>query len=77
MRTFTEEVNQYYPKRAIRVIVGATQTYIGVNCDGLNEMKPEQIEWLNAHKPIHVWFSAKEVEFVFRGSQKYEKIVWG
>lgn len=81
MSNFSKIVNEYFPENAIRVIVGDTETYIGVNCGGLNEMKPEQIEWLDSHNPTSVKWGVKwgqwEKVIKYRKSVQYEKIVWG
>ena len=77
MKKFSEIVKVEFPNRPIRVKVGDTVSYMGINSRGLAEMKPEQIKWLDSHTIIHCWYSREEVEIVFRGSKKYEKIVWG
>ena len=74
---FSDLVKAEFPKRPIRVRVGDTESYMGVHCEGLAEMKPEQIKWLDSHAPIHKWYSAKEIELVYRKSKQYEQIVWG
>lgn len=74
---FSAIVEKEFPKRAIRIVVGDTQTYLGINSDGLNHLKTEQLKWLNSHKIKHLWYSIKEVEIVFQKSKKYNQIVWG
>lgn len=75
--TFSEIVNTYLPKHAIRVKVGDTETYIGKYCRGLCEMKKEQIEWLDTHTPIRTSMSWNEITLTYRKSEKYTNIVWG
>lgn len=74
---FSDYVKEYFPKRPIRIRVGDTESYMGRNCKGLNEMSPAQIDWLNNHKPIHILYSYSEIELVYRSSKKYTRIVWG
>ena len=76
MKKFSEIVRTEFPNRAIRVKVGDTCSYMGINSRGLDEMKSEQIDWLDSHKILHCWYSAKEIELIFKASKKYEKIVW-
>lgn len=77
MKKFSEIVKTEWPNRPIRIVVGNTVSYMGINCKGLKEMQLEQIEWLDSHKIIHCWYSKEEIEIVFKGSKKYDKIVWG
>ena len=76
---FTEIVNTYFPKKAIRVRVGNDETYLGVNCRGLECMTAEQIKWLDNHAPIHryEYFCKPEIEIVYKANKTYHKIVWG
>lgn len=75
-KKFSEIVNTEFPNRPIRVVVGNTVSYIGINSRGLKEMQSEQVKWLDSHKIVHCWYSQKEIEIVFKGSKKYDKIVW-
>ena len=77
MENFMTYYEEYFPFKNIRIKVGATITFIGVNSEGLAHLKPAQIEWLNSHKIMHAWLSKNEVELIYRSSPKYEKIVWG
>lgn len=75
--TFSEIANAYFPRFALRVRVGETETYIGKRCRGISEMCSSQRDWLDSHKPIHVYRQGDEIVIVFRGSKKYHEIVWG
>lgn len=74
---FSQIVAKEFPRRAIRIRVGDTESYMGIHSRGLNDMTPEQVQWLDNHNCIHCWYSYKEVEIVYRKSSKYDKIVWG
>jgi hypothetical protein len=74
---FSQIVAEEFPRRAIRVRVGNTESYMGIHSRGLNDMTPEQVHWLDSHNCIHCWYSYKEVEIIYRKSAKYDKIVWG
>lgn len=74
---FTNIVNNYWPARPIRITVGDTETYMGVNSRGLEHMREEQIKYLDSHEPMHMWCSKDEIHLVYRKSKKYNKIVWG
>lgn len=76
---FVDWVNAYFPKFAIKVIVGPTSIFIGQHCNGLDEMRPEQIEWLNKHKIISWNISPynERVTLKYRASETFEKIMWG
>lgn len=75
--TFKEIVKKEWPQRPIRINAGSTQIYLGVNCKGLEQMKPEVIEWLDNHKLLHYWTSRKEIELVYKGSTKLNRLVFG
>ena len=59
MKNFETIFNEVWPARPVRVIVGDTETYLGIYCLGLSELKDGQVEWLNSHKPIRLSYSAK------------------
>ena len=77
MKNFEIIFNEVWPARPVRVIVGDTETYLGIYCEGLSELKDGQVEWLNSHKPIRISYSAKEVKITYRKNWNYTKIVWG
>lgn len=77
MKKFTEIVNTEWPNRAIRIKVGDVETYMGVNCRGLDEMRSEVKDWLDSHQILHCWYSRKEVELIYKGSEKYFRLVFG
>ena len=77
MKNFTFIVTENWPKRAIRVTAGNIGIYIGKNCKGLEMLKPEVIEYLDSHKIIHCWYSANEIEIVYKESKKLHTLIFG
>jgi len=76
-KTFIEIVNMYFPNRAIRVKAGDTELYLGKNCDGLKEMNPEAIKYLDNHQIMGFALNEKEITLKYRKSKTFEKIIWG
>ena len=74
---FSEIVKSNFPQRNIIITVGDTTIFMGNKSCGLEEMSKQQIEWLDNHKPKHIYYSMKEIEFIYQKSKKYEEIVWG
>ena len=74
--TFKEIVKREWPRRPIRITVGKTEIYMGVNSNGLNQMKSEVIDWLDNHELLHCWSSKREVELVYKGSAKFNRLVF-
>ena len=76
---FSEMVKSNFPEKAIRVRVGGDESYMGINCRGLECMTAEQIKWLDNHTPLHQYYTPykKEIEWVYRENKTYHQIVWG
>ena len=70
--TFSELMDNNFPKRAMRVTVGSIQFYFGENCRGKEEVRPEIVKWFDTHKYSHCWWSVKEIELVFPRNKKFE-----
>lgn len=71
-KTFSELMDNNFPKRAMRVTVGSIQFYFGENCRGKEEVKPEIIKWFDTHKYSHCWWSIEEIELVYPRNRKFE-----
>lgn len=76
---FSEIVNEFWPEFAIMVKVGDVCSYMGIKCAGLDEMKKEQVKWLDNHKLLHYCISPynHRIELKYRASKKYANIVFG
>ena len=64
--SLTNIMNEYWPKRAVRVSCGDHEWYFGANCGGLTEMVEEDLEVLDRLNPLHTWVGYKEVEVMYR-----------
>ena len=77
MEKFSEIVAKNHGRRNIVLKVGRVRTYISKNSNILKEMTKERIEWLDNHKILKEWSGLEEIELIYKGSKKYEKMVWG
>ena len=77
MTTLTSIIMANSSKRAVRIKAGNTEIYIGINCNGLEEMNPNVLKWFDTHKALHVWSGRNEVEVQYKGSAKLERMIFG
>lgn len=76
MKKFTEMMAKNWPQKDVRISFGDCSIFIGRNCGGLDELKPEVIEFLDSHEPIHRYISATEVEWRYRYNSKLYNLIF-
>ena len=61
----------------IRIRVGGNEFFIGSRVAGelaIEALGTDVLAWLDSHKPIHIYHSVKEVEYVYRASEKFTEL---
>jgi len=76
----TEIKNLKVGHKNIRIRVGGDEIFIGYRISGeqaIRELGADKLAWLDSHKPIHIYHSMEEIEYVYRASKKFTKLCWG
>lgn len=78
---FSDIINANLAHYSFIISVGDDCTFLARNGRGINYFEPDQLAWLDSHKPLHVIYEDfrpnPRIKIIYRRSQTFHDLMWG